>query len=158
MPQTFALLLFPWPVSSLSGVSMMRWHTEMRVPSESLRWATLRGIRRCFKKTNWPSTRDFDTYCISNVSLCISCVRDTAAKWGFLAIISHNVSFSNDIVLKWEGIISHKHYLMQTFAVALFPWPVLSLAGVFIFCWQTRMRTLIQVIKISAFSEQHCVR
>ena len=63
-----------------------------------------------FKK--WPCTRDFDTYRISNASLCISCVRDTAAKSGFLATISHKVKFSNDIVLKSEGIFSHKHFLM----------------------------------------------
>ena len=37
--QTFALLLFPWPVSSLAGVFMMRWHTPMCVLIESLRWA-----------------------------------------------------------------------------------------------------------------------
>ena len=52
------------------------------------------------------------TYRISNASLCISCVRDTAAKSGFLATISHKVKFSKDIVLKLEGIISHKHFWM----------------------------------------------
>ena len=95
----------------------------------------LHGIRRFNKKKKKkkkerPSTRDFDTYRISNASLCISCVRDTAAKSGFLATISHKVKFSKDIVLKSEGIISHKHFLMlflqqhfkslHTFAVVLF--------------------------------------
>ena len=42
----------------------------------------------------WLSTRDFDTYHISNASLCISCVRNTAAKSCFLATISHEVKFS----------------------------------------------------------------
>ena len=51
--------------------------------------------------------------CISNASLCIGCVRDTAAKSGFLATISHNVKvLKGYIVLNSEGIISHEHFLM----------------------------------------------
>ena len=105
MPQTFALQLFPRPVSSLAGVFMMRWHTRMRV----LIWVIQREPSLgniawdktlfCFFK-KWPSTRDFYTYRISNASLCISCVLDTAAKSGFLATISHKVKFSKDILLK----------------------------------------------------------
>ena len=102
LPQTFALLLFPWPVSSLAWVFMMRWPWYAGVcsnvgnPRESLRWATLRGFRRFYKK-KWPSARDFDTYRISNASLCISYVRDSAVKSGSLATIC---------------IISHTHFLM----------------------------------------------
>ena len=47
-----------------------------------------------FKKQKWLNTRDFDAYRISNASLCILCVRATAAKSGFLAKISHKVKFS----------------------------------------------------------------
>ena len=39
-------------------------------------------------------------------------MRDTAAKSDFLATISQKMKFSKDIVLKSEGIISHKHFLM----------------------------------------------
>ena len=82
--------------------------------SESIRWATLHGID-VFKKKNKKqidlAQKIFDTYGISNASLCISCVRDTAAKSGFLATISHKVKFSKDTVLKSEGIISHRYFL-----------------------------------------------
>ena len=61
------------------------------------------GIRRCFFVVFFLNYLAHEIF--SNASLCISCVRDTAAKSGFLAIISHKVKFSKDIVLKSEGII-----------------------------------------------------
>ena len=122
LPQTFALLPFSMTcLQSCWGLHDTLTYPDLCSnsghPSESLRWATLRGIRRFCKKIDL--ARDFDTYRISNASLCISCVRDTAAKSGFLATIC---------------IISHKHFLMlflqpyfsykklpQIFAVVLFP-------------------------------------
>ena len=76
--------------------------------SESLRWATLHGIRRgfFFKKN------DLAHEILILASLCISCVRGTAEKSAFHATLSHKVKFSKDIVIKSEGIISHKYFLM----------------------------------------------
>ena len=46
---------------------------------------------------------DLAHVCISNASLCISCVRDTAAKSGFITTISHNVKFLKGYSFKIEG-------------------------------------------------------
>ena len=68
--------------------------SSKREPSQL--WIRNIAWDKTFFKKKWPSTQDFDTYCISNVSLCISCLRDTAAKSSFLATISHKVKFSKD--------------------------------------------------------------
>ena len=71
---------------------------------EGLRWATLRAISTYFNKINLTySTRDFDTYHISDEHVCAH-----AAKSVFLATISHIMEFSKDIVLKSDPRISHK--------------------------------------------------
>ena len=90
------------------------------------------------KKQNDLSTRDFDTYRISNASLSISCVRDTAAKSGFLATISHKVKFSKDLVLKSEGIISQigAHICRGALSMTCSQ----SCCSLH-FCWQTGMCT-----------------
>ena len=93
-------------------------YSDLGHPRESLRWAILRGTRRFLYKNK---QIDLAHERISNASLCISCVRDTAAKSGFLATISHNMKFSMDTVLKSEGIISHKHFL-TTFVFLHSPW------------------------------------
>ena len=72
---------------------MVRWRYEdassdLGHPSVSLRWTTLWDKTLFFKKKN-----DLAHARISNASLYISCVRDTAAKLSFLATISHYVKF-----------------------------------------------------------------
>ena len=105
LPQTFALLLFPWP-TVLPGSS---WCADIR---ESVFWfgpskrePSLGNIAWDKTLKKWPSPRAYQQ-CESVHIVC-----DTAAKSGFLATISLNVKFLK-IVLKSEGIISHEHFLM----------------------------------------------
>ena len=101
LPQTFALLLFPIPVSQQScwgihdALTYADACSDLGHPSESLHWETLHGIRS-LKKIDLA----LDILILilsSNASLCILCVCVTAAKSGFLVTNSHKLNFSKRI-------------------------------------------------------------
>ena len=91
MSQIFALLLCMTCWQSCWGhhdaLTYADACSDLGHSSESLHWATLRGIRRFFKNAN--KHIDIAQERISNASLSISYVRDTTVKSGFLATISH---------------------------------------------------------------------
>ena len=65
----------------------------------------MRAISTYLNKINLTySTRDFDTYHISDVSMYVRMQQNQF----FLATISHIMEFSKDIVLKSGARISHK--------------------------------------------------
>ena len=68
----------------------------------------LRGIRRFFIKKKIELAHSLSAMRVCSYRACVTLQQNQF----LLATISHKVKFSKDVVLKLEGIISHKYFLM----------------------------------------------